>query len=301
MIGVMDVTQPWPSDDDLLGAVRRGDADALEALVTRYEPRVYRFGLAMCRDAEDAHDVTQDTFMSMVRGIQGFRAESTVSTWLYAITRHACLKKRRRTKSAPHGESSLESLTPRERDALRAATPSPEDTVAAQERRALLRAAIRSLEPAQREVLVLRDVEGLSAAEAATVLGLSVAALKSRLHRARLAVRAALEPVLGAGLPKRDGPCPDVLTHLSTHLEGDLAPDTCARLEAHVAACPQCHAACESLKGVLAQCRDDSLPVVPESTQRAVRQAIRACLAEHGTSSPSRAQSDRVSRHEGDR
>jgi len=297
----MDDSQPRPSDDDLLGAVRRGDAGALEALVTRYEPRVYRFGLAMCRDAEDAHDVTQDTFMSMVRGIQGFRAESTVSTWLYAITRHACLKKRRRPKSAPHGESSLESLTAGERGTLRAATPSPEDTLVAQERRTLLRTAIQSLDPSPREVLMLRDVEGLTASDTARVLGLSVAAVKSRLHRARLAVRSALEPVLGAGPPNHDGPCRNVLTHLSTHLEGDLAPDTCAQLEAHVATCPQCQAACESLKGVLALCRDESLPVVPASTQRAVRHAIRACLAEHATSSPSRARSDRASRHESDR
>ena len=299
----MDVTQVRPSDDELLGAVRRGDADALEALVTRYQPRVYRFGLAMCRDPADAHDVTQDTFVSMVRGIQGFRADSTISTWLYAITRHACLRKRRRRKSAPHGEVSLEALPASEHETLRAHAPSPEEALAAQEHRTLLRAAIRSLAPSQREVLMLRDVEGLTASDTAKVLGLSVAAVKSRLHRARLELRAALGPVVGTGSPNRGEPCRNVLTDLSTHLEGDLAPGTCARLEAHVAACPPCREACESLREALALCRGTSLPVVPPSTQRAVRQAIRSCLTEHGTSprSRSRAHPERASRHEGDR
>jgi RNA polymerase sigma-70 factor (ECF subfamily) len=88
-----------------------------------------------------------------------------------------------------------------------------------------------------REVLVLRDVEGLSAPEVGEVLGLSVEAVKSRLHRAAIAVRERVAPALGAAEPPKPG-CPDVLPLLSRHLEGELKPETCQEMERHLATCP---------------------------------------------------------------
>jgi RNA polymerase sigma-70 factor (ECF subfamily) len=269
------------SEGDLLASARAGDREALETLVTRYEPRVYRFGMTMCRNEDDARDVLQDTFLAMVRSLQSFRADSSLSTWLYAIAHHACLKRRRRKASAPRRVVSLETLDGVDRDRLSSPAPTPETSAAAQELRTALEAAIRSLEPRQRAVLLLRDVEGMSAQAAATALGLSVPAVKSRLHRGRLAVRSALTPLLGPA-PATSigvGPCPDVASQLSRHLEGDLSARDCTALQAHLEMCPSCRAECESLRLVLASCRASPVPLVPASTQDRIREAIRACLA----------------------
>jgi RNA polymerase sigma factor (sigma-70 family) len=107
------------------------------------------------------------------------------------------LIKRRRSKFAPAHEESLEGLEDARRDGLADPAPGPEQTAFGREVESALAAAIDALDPDQREVLVLRDIEGLTAPEVAQVIGLSVDAVKSRLHRARLAVRQRVAPVLG--------------------------------------------------------------------------------------------------------
>jgi RNA polymerase sigma-70 factor (ECF subfamily) len=265
----------------LIDAARSGDRGALDALVTRYEPHVYRFGMTMCHDVDDARDVLQDTFLAMVRSLKSFRADSSLSTWLYAIAHHACIKRRRRRASAPRHVESLDRLDESHRDRLPASGPNPEAAAMSRELRTALEAAIRALEPPQRVVLLLRDVEGLSAPAAAEALGVSVAAVKSRLHRARLAVRAALAPLLGTHAPvsPRTDHCPDVLAALSRHLDGDLSAQDCAAMESHLDRCPSCRTACASLRQVLALCRDSPAPDVPASTRNRLREAIGVCLA----------------------
>ena len=115
----------------------------------------------------------------------------------------------------------------------------------------MLDAAIAELEPIYREVLLLRDVEGLPAAEVAEVLGISVEAVKSRLHRARVAVRERVAPVLApATLPiPQPGPgCQDVVTMFSRRLEGEIDVNACAELEAHLKTCASCRGRCDSLR-----------------------------------------------------
>jgi RNA polymerase sigma-70 factor (ECF subfamily) len=185
---------------------------------------------------------------------------------------------------APPREESLEALSARQLNTLAAPTPSPEQELAGQELDLALTAAIASLDPAQREVLVLRDVEGLTAPDVGKVLGLSVEAVKSRLHRARLTVREKLAPTLGmAALQEGAAPCRDVLRLFSQYLEGDLAPDICAEMEEHVARCPRCRGACESLKRTLALCRNAPTPDLPESVARSVRDAVRDFLKQQAS------------------
>src|SRR5512147_2466782 len=99
------------SDEMLLEAARTGDRGALDELLTRHQPRVYRFGLQMCRDSEDAKDVLQETLLAVARNVRDFRGASSVSTWLYTIARSFCIKKRRRSKFAPEPERSLDTDT----------------------------------------------------------------------------------------------------------------------------------------------------------------------------------------------
>jgi RNA polymerase sigma-70 factor (ECF subfamily) len=266
------------TDGELLAAARQGDAAALEALLVRYQPHLYRFGLRMCGNEDDAGDVAQESLISMARALRDFRGDSSVSSWLYTIARRFCIKKRRRGKFAPAREESLDAPGIDAAQRLADPAPSPEQTATNRELERALTRAIDGLEPAQREVLVLRDVEGLSAPEVAKVLGISVDAVKSRLHRARVAVRQALAPILGTASdePPRDSMCPDVLTLFSRHLEGDLDPGVCATMEAHLARCGRCRGTCESLKRTLAMCRQLPTPEVPAAIAASIRAAIKA-------------------------
>jgi RNA polymerase sigma-70 factor (ECF subfamily) len=270
------------SDEQLLTAARRGDAAALETLLVRYQPHLYRFGLRMCGNVEDAGDVAQESLISMARSLRDFRGDSSVSSWLYTIARRFCLKKRRRSKFAPPREASLDALDTNAAERVADPAPNPEQTTNNRELAAALTRAIDALEPPQREVLVLRDVEGLPAAEVARVLDISIDAVKSRLHRARVAVRQALAPALGR--PGTESPrraaCPDVVTLFSRHLEGDISPSVCATMEAHLAQCGHCRHACESLKRTLASCRQLPMPDVPVPVAASIRTAIQTFLNE---------------------
>lgn len=262
------------TDRELLAAAQTGDRAAIDALVRRHEARVFRFGLRMCGNAEDGRDVAQQTFVAMVRSLAGFRGESELSTWLYTIARRFCLKARRRPASAPAREESLESLDPADRDAIRSPVRDPEETLASREISDALSAALAALPPAQREVLILRDMEGLTAPEVSRALGIGVAAVKSRLHRARRVVEARLRPLIGPPPAEAAGRCPDVLGLFSRYLEGDLAPDVCGRMEAHLARCRRCDATCQSLRRVLALCRDQPAPGMPPHLDASVRRAV---------------------------
>jgi RNA polymerase sigma-70 factor (ECF subfamily) len=268
------------SDDELVAAARQGDSAALETLLVRYQPHVYRFGLRMCGNVEDAGDVAQESLISMARSVRDFRGDSSVSSWLYTIARRFCIKKRRRSKFAPAREESLDAPAIDVAPHLADPGPNPEQSAANQELAAALTHAIDALEPSQREVLVLRDVEGLSAPEVAGILGLTVEAVKSRLHRARVAIREELAPALARLpiAPPRAAMCPDVLTLFSQHLEGDIDPSVCATMEVHLAQCDHCRDACESLKRTLAMCRQLPTPDVPASVATAVKAAIHAFL-----------------------
>lgn len=269
-------------DHELFAAARDGDKGALEELLERHQGRVYRFGIKMCRDPEDAKDVLQDTLLAMARGVRDFRGVSSISTWLYTIARSFCIKKRRKGKFDPEREESLD--TDAAPEAARLADPAraPDDVLAGKEVEQVLERAIRSLDPMYREVLLLRDVEGLTAPEVAEVLGLSTQAVKSRLHRARLMVREQVAPLLGIpGAPAAPGTCPDVLTLFSRHLEDEISADVCAEMERHLEGCPRCRGACDSLKRTLALCRTaGSSAEVPAAVQASVKVALRNFLAE---------------------
>jgi RNA polymerase sigma-70 factor (ECF subfamily) len=268
------------TDDELLAAARQGDAAALEALLVRYQPHLYRFGLRMCGNAEDAGDVAQESLMAMARSLRDFRGDSSISSWLYTIARRFCIRKRRRSKFAPTREESIDAGEDSAARDLTDPAPTPEQMVTNHELGSALARAIDALDPPQREVLVLRDVEGLSAPEVARVLGISVDAVKSRLHRARVAVREMLSPVLGTPpvVTPRVPLCPDVLTLFSQHLEGDIEPAVCATMEAHLTQCSRCREACESLKRTLAACRQLPTPKLPASLAASVKTAIQAFL-----------------------
>lgn len=154
---------------------------------------MYRFAHRLCGEPEAAKDLVQETFLNAYRGFGTFRGDAQISTWLYTIASRACLRMRRRRKGAPERELSLEEFIPTSEGEFNLQIPidglSPEAALQNKQLREALDAAINQLPKKYKMVLVLRDMEGLSAKEVGAIMGLNERAVKSRLHRARLFVR----------------------------------------------------------------------------------------------------------------
>ena len=180
----------------LVDRVLAGDPRSFEPLVRRHERRVFRITLAVLGNIEDAEEAMQDTFIKAFRHLSQFRRESRFTTWLTRIAVNEALQNRQARRDlvslddsrGVEGQSEKRFM-PRRFETWRA---DPEKLYGKQELRRLIEAAIHSLPAIYREALVLRDVEEMSAAEAAEAIGITVAALKSRLLRARLMMRETL-------------------------------------------------------------------------------------------------------------
>jgi RNA polymerase sigma-70 factor (ECF subfamily) len=255
-------------DDTLIERARAGDAAAMEALITEVAPSAERFARRLCPGA-DVDDVLQETLLSLVTHLDRFEGRSALKSWVFAITRSACSHQRRGLKNRPHEGDDAVAEVPD-------AAPDPEQRAAGDELSRSLTRALDSLSPEHREVILLRDMEGLTAPEAAASLGLSVDALKSRLHRARAALRDALRPALEASAPPPTPRCPDVMALWSKRLEGDLSPDDCAEMERHMEGCPSCGAACDALKSTLWACQSVRAPKVTPEMRAQIRRAMEA-------------------------
>lgn len=166
---------------------------AFDRLYRDHVDRMYRFAQRLCGSPDDAKDLVQETFLSAYRSLKDFRGESSISTWLYAIAAHACQRMRRKRKGEPERELSLDALIPTADGDMPLQVPgsdlTPEERLEHKELRHSLFSAVHKLPKKYRMVLVLRDMEGLSAREVGAVMDLTERAVKSRLHRARLFLR----------------------------------------------------------------------------------------------------------------
>ena len=175
-----------------MGLAAQGHRDAFEELVRRHADRLYAVVLRLTGDPGEAEEVVQEAFLRAWRGIERFERRSQFSTWLYRIG----LNEARRAA----GRRPAERVLPAD-DAALARFPdmreAPESRAEQRALRLALERAVRALPEAYRAPLILRDVEGLSTGQAAEIMDLGEAAFKSRLHRARLAVRNAIEDQLG--------------------------------------------------------------------------------------------------------
>jgi RNA polymerase sigma-70 factor (ECF subfamily) len=167
------------SSEALLAAAQAGDLAALNRLVAAHRQGVYRFGLRVCRTTEDAEDAVQETLWAATRAIGAFRGAATsIASWLFTIVRRECLRILERRRREEPGIDGRGTEVPDQESC-------PDAVLDARRRAELLSLALAELAPAHREVILLRDIQELSAPAAAARLGISVDALKSRLHRAR--------------------------------------------------------------------------------------------------------------------
>ena len=188
------------SDHDLIRRLRAGQEEAYEEMVRAHGPRMLNVARRFLPQDADAHDALQDAFLSAFRSLDRFQEQSKLSTWLHRIVVNASLMKLRTRRRRP--ETSIEDLLPRYGDGDRFAQPVAQwavtyDTaVESREIREFVRRRIDDLPDSYRAILLLRDIEGLSTEETATMLEITTGAVKTRLHRARQALKTLVEPIL---------------------------------------------------------------------------------------------------------
>ena len=237
---------PDPRDDDqLISLSASGDRAAFEVLALRHAPAVLRLARAMATSESSAEDVVQETFVAAFRASTTYRpGVSSVRTWLFAIARNEA----RRTHK--HRHEVLVTEEPDETPLLALGLAAgwghepAEEALARAERSERLAQAVAALAPDDREILVLRDLEGLSGEQASAVLGLALPAMKSRLHRARLRLLAEMRESEGSVVAnERDVSgitCTGVLARLGEYVDGELGPAEVALVDGHLRGCTVC-------------------------------------------------------------
>ena len=185
----------------LIEQAQRGDLSAFDALVLRHQQEVFAVALRMLGDRDEAQDVAQDAFVRAYRSIGGFRLEAKLSTWLVSITMNLCRNRRRwwaRRKRIIAGsfDASLESEEGSLSDSVADPSPTPAAVAEQRDRSRQLLAALQLLSEGEREVIVLRDLQGCSYEEIARTLRCQIGTVKSRLNRARWQLRARLDGTL---------------------------------------------------------------------------------------------------------
>jgi RNA polymerase sigma-70 factor (ECF subfamily) len=184
----------------LVGRIQRGDARAWADLLERYQHRVYAICLRLTGSSSLAEDLAQDALVRVIEGLANYDGRAGVSTWVYRVTVNSCLTRLRSERYRRHAP--LDASGPDRRAPGPVASPggehAPERRVQREDRERRLLLALDRIEPDQRAILVLRDVQGLDYDTIGSVLGVPVGTVKSRLFRARAALRRAMEE-LGGG------------------------------------------------------------------------------------------------------
>ena len=173
---------------ELVQAAQKGDDSAFEELVRTYEKKVYHLALRMCGNPDDAYEIAQEAFLSAWKGLKFFRGESSFSTWLYRLSSNAAIDFLRREKrqrgpgefSLDDEETYIEPIDP---------SPTPQRHAETQELREALAEGLEKLSPEHRQVLLLRELQGLSYEEISDALDLDLGTVKSRIARAREKLR----------------------------------------------------------------------------------------------------------------
>lgn len=192
------------SDDTLIAGVRANDPAASEALVRQFGGRLFAVALRLLGNEPDARDALQDAFASAFQSIDRFAGDAALGTWLHRITVNSALMKLRSRRRRP--ETSIDALLPafvgdgHHADPPAAWRSREPDAADQAETRSLVRQKIDELPAGYRDIILLRDIEGLDTQESARLLGLSENAAKTRLHRARQALRTLLDPHFREGV-----------------------------------------------------------------------------------------------------
>ena len=189
-------------ETELARRLMSGDPDAFDQFVETFRSKIFQYSMLTCGQREDAEEVAQETLLKVFENFNQLREPERVRSWVFRIAKNACLMRRRKSVFAPAEELSLDEYLPTEQDGslkmqIADWTELPDAQMLRGELRVRLQDAIAALPEMYRTVILLRDIEELSTEETAQVLELSPDVVKTRLHRARVAVREKLDVYLG--------------------------------------------------------------------------------------------------------
>ena len=182
------------SDADCVRRIQHGEVDAFEVLVRRHEKTIFNLVYRMLGDYDDAIEVSQEVFLSAYRAIGQFRGDANFSTWLYRIALNHATTRRRSNNSRQHRTAPIEDM-----ELIRDSQPGPAETLEKKEMQERVQLALNKLTPDDAAVILLRDLQDVPYDEVARLLEIPVGTVKSRLHRARQALKSLLATYFYAG------------------------------------------------------------------------------------------------------
>lgn len=269
-------------EQEIYERLKAGDMSACKECVETHSDGLYRLAYRMLHNEAAAEDVVQDTFLNAFKGLDQFDGRSTLGTWLFRIAYNNALMHLRSEKPtyalADEEDETAEELHP----VVVAWRETPEDVVTQAEASATLEAAIESLPPTLGLVFQLRDLEERSTAETAEILGLSEAAVKVRLHRARLSMREKLSDYFGTATPAVPATmtCDELTRYLSDYIDKDLDEPLAKAAQEHLATCTHCHILLDTTRRTITLMREPAPRVVPAADRARLFERIQAAFAE---------------------
>lgn len=270
------------TDQDIIARLRAGDMSACKLCVESHSDGLYRLAYRLLRDEHAAEDTVQDTFLNAFKALDQFDGRSTLGTWLFRIAYNNALMRLRSSKPVEpledepaHEESTVMPIVVPWRE-------TPEEIVTRRETAKQLEDAIAALPLTYRTVFQLRDVEERSTAETAEILGLSEAAVKVRLHRARLLLRDKLSGYYRDDEEPRTPTmtCEQLTPYLSDYIDRAVAEPLAQAARDHIATCPHCHVLIDTTNRTITLMQRDRARVIPAADRARLFDEISAAFAE---------------------
>ncbi len=255
--------------EQALELIHENRPESIDRALALLQNTVYSFSMKVCGHPQDAEDTMQDVLLKSIPYLAKFDNAQALSVWLYKVARNRCVSSRRGSQFSPAKNLSLDELMPHShelRELQNAGIPNPETALLNSERAEQLKQAILRVPPQYRMVLVLHDMEDLTTAEVAQIMGLREGTVRVRLHRARLSVRQHLAKLrkarrvtsltLHASAEEPRPPrCRRLFAALSDYMDGVIDDAMCDEMDRHLHDCQPCQAFLASLKNAVAQCR----------------------------------------------
>ena len=255
--------------EQALELIRENRPESINRALALLQNTVYSFSMKVCGHPQDAEDTMQDVLLKSVPHLAKFDNPQALTVWLYKVARNRCISSHRGSGISRAKNLSLDELMPDSRELqelLKSKAPSPEAVLLSSEAAESLRLAVLKVPPQYRMVLVLHDMEELSTADVAKIMGLREGTVRVRLHRARLFVRQQLAKMSkasrGTGLElhasaeaPRSQRCRRLFAALSDYMDGVIDDAVCEEMDLHLNDCQPCQAFLSSLKNAVEQCR----------------------------------------------
>ncbi len=268
-------------DTEIFARLKAGDVAACRMCVEEHSDELYRLAYRMVRDEQAAEDIVQDTFLNAFKGLERFDGRATLGTWLFRIAYNNALMRLRAQKPMASLDEDAEFVENAPAPVVVPWRETPQEIVEQREMSAQLNNAIATLPTTLRAVFQLRDIEERSTAETAEILGLSEAAVKVRLHRARLALRERLSEYLRETNEPYPATmtCEQLLPYLSDYIDNAVDEPLAEAARQHLATCTHCHVLLDTTEMTITLLQRDKTRTIPAADRAALFAEIQNAFA----------------------